>query len=151
MLHRAVIGHGSKPPDISTGARIMSSNDSTIYIVDDDPAVLHSTRFLLESEGHPVAAFASGQELLAAFPGPSPAPVLLDQFMPDIDGLEVCSRLRGLDARLPVVLITGHPDPGIRTRAHAAGVPLVEKPLAFEALLGMLAAGGGDGRSATPS
>jgi FixJ family two-component response regulator len=121
----------------------MTSQASTIYIVDDDPAVLHSTRFLLESEGHPVAAFASGQELLAAFPGPSPALVLLDHLMPDIDGLEVCRRLRGLDARLPLVLITGHPDPNIRVRASAAGVPLVEKPLAFEAILGMLAAEGG--------
>jgi CheY-like chemotaxis protein len=71
----------------------MTSQASTIYIVDDDPAVLHSTRFLLESEGHPVAAFASGQELLAAFPGPSPALVLLDHLMPDIDGLEVWRRL----------------------------------------------------------
>ncbi len=126
----------------------MTSQASTIYIVDDDPAVLHSTRFLLESEGHPVAAFASGQELLAAFPGPSPALVLLDHLMPDIDGLEVCRRLRGLDARMPVVLITGHPDPNIRIRANAAGVPLVEKPLAFEAILGMLAAEGGARESA---
>jgi FixJ family two-component response regulator len=131
----------SRAPDVNPSARIMSSNASTIFIVDDDPAVLHSTRFLLESEGHPVAAFTSGEALLEAFPGPSPALVLLDQLMPGIDGLEVCSRLRGLDARVPVVLITGHPDPNIRTRAHAAGVPLVEKPLAVDAVLGMLAAG----------
>ncbi len=112
---------------------------SPIYVVDDDLAVLHSTRFLLESEGHQVETFVGGPELLAAFPGPAPAFVLLDQMMPGMDGLEVYARLREIDDRVPVILITGHPDPRIRTRARAAGVPLVEKPLAFDALLGMLA------------
>ncbi len=41
-----------------------------IYVVDDDPAVLHSTGFLLEGEGRAVKTFAGGAELLAAFPGP---------------------------------------------------------------------------------
>ncbi|MDP4003324.1 response regulator transcription factor [Methylobacterium sp. NEAU K] len=119
----------------------MSANPPTIYVVDDDPAVLHSTRFLLESEGHAVETFAGGQELLAAFPGPSPWCVLLDHVMPGMDGLEVFKRLRDLDDRVPVVLITGHPDPTICRRARAAGVPLVEKPLVFEALLNLLGAG----------
>ncbi|WP_245524367.1 response regulator transcription factor [Methylobacterium nonmethylotrophicum] len=114
---------------------------SPIYVVDDDPAVLHSTRFLFESEGHRVETFASGFALLAAFPGPCPLCVLLDHVMPGMDGLEVCRRLWDIDARVPVILITGHPNPRIRTRAREAGVPLVDKPLAFEALVGLLAAG----------
>lgn len=118
---------------------------SLIYVVDDDPAVLHSTRFLLESEGHRVETFADGRELLAAFPGPNPAFVLLDQIMTGMDGLEVVGRLRDLDSRVPVVLITGHPDPGIRAKASVAGVPLVEKPLALDVLLGVLADGEGGG------
>ena len=59
----------------------MSSDPSTIFVVDDDPAILHSMRFLLESEGHRVEAFASGDAVLQAFPGPSPAFVILDQVM----------------------------------------------------------------------
>ncbi|GJD77401.1 response regulator [Methylobacterium gregans] len=116
-----------------------SAPQSLIYVVDDDPAVLHSTRFLIECEGHRVETFSDGSELLAAFPGPQPAFVLLDQVMAGMDGLEVFGRLRKLDAHVPVVLITGHPDPGIRTRARAAGIPLVDKPLVFDALLGLLA------------
>lgn len=116
-----------------------SAPQSLIYVVDDDPAVLHSTRFLIECEGHRVKTFADGSALLAAFPGPRPAFVLIDQVMAGMDGLEVFGRLRSLDAQVPVVLITGHPDPGIRTRARTAGIPVIDKPLAFDVLLGLLA------------
>lgn len=116
-----------------------SAPQNLIYIVDDDPAVLHSTRFLIECEGYRVETFAGGRELLAAFPGPQPTLVLLDQVMVGMDGLEVFRRLRSLDAHVPVVLITGHPDPGIRTRARAAGIPVIDKPLVFDAFLGLLA------------
>ncbi len=103
---------------------------SIIYVVDDDAAVLHSTRFLLESEGHRVETFADGPQLLAAIPGtlpatspgPRPACVHIDHIMPGMDGLEVLSRLRDLDARVPVVLITGHPDPRIRIAAAGARI-----------------------------
>jgi len=108
--------------------------------VDDDPAVLHSTRFVLESEGHREETFADGAEWPAAFPGATPDFVLIDHVMPGMDGLGVFGRLRDLPPRVPVVLITGHPDPGIRTRARAAGIPLFEKPLAFDALLDLPAA-----------
>ncbi|MGF3026174.1 response regulator transcription factor [Methylobacterium aquaticum] len=114
---------------------------SPIYVVDDDPAILRSTRFLFESEGHRIVTFASGPELLSVFPGPCPRCVLLDQVMPGMEGLEVCRRLRDLDDRVPVVLITGHPSPRIRMRAREAGVPLIDKPLAFAAVVGLLAAG----------
>ncbi len=109
------------------------SDPSIIYVVDDDPAVLHSTRFLFESEGHRVETFANGLDLLAAYPLSRPSCVLIDHMMPGMDGLEVASRLRRLDARVPVVLVTGHPDPRIRIAASGAGVPLIEKPFAFEA------------------
>jgi FixJ family two-component response regulator len=119
--------------------------------VDDDPAILHSTCFLLEGEGHAVETFASGHELLAALPDARPSCVLLDQVMPGLDGLAVIGRIRALAPPVPVILITGHPDPAIRTKARAAGVPLMEKPYAFEALLGLLAAiGTGEPDTACP-
>ena len=117
-------------------------NAILVFVVDDDVAILPSTRFFLECEGHAVVTFRDGPTLLAAFPGPSPDIVLLDHIMPGMDGLEVAARLRDLDVRVPAVLITGHPDPAIRVRARAAGIPVVEKPLACNALLGLLAAYG---------
>lgn len=41
----------------------------------------------------------------------------------------------------PAVLMTGHPDPGLRARAREAGLPLIEKPLALDAFMIMVAAG----------
>ncbi len=119
-----------------------SKKGEVIYVVDDDPAVLHSTRFLLECEGHTVETFQDGPTLLAAFPGPRPSFVLLDHVMPVMDGLEVAARLRDLDARVTMVLMTGHPASAIRARARAAGIPVFDKPLVREALLGMLASYG---------
>jgi|UPI0002E016C0 FixJ family two-component response regulator len=141
-LVRSAIPPGDRPMSSSAGLPA----PSLVYVVDDDSAVLHSTCFLFESAGHRVSSFASGADLLAAFPGPSPAFVLLDQVMPGMDGLEVFGRLRDLDARVPVVLITGHPDPGIRLRARAAGLPVVEKPLVFEGVLELVTTGPGGSR-----
>lgn len=111
-----------------------------VYVVDDDQATLHSTRFVLECEGHAVETFPDGPALLAAFPGPNPDVILLDYVMPGMDGLEIAERLRALGGRTRAVLITGHPNPAIRVRAGAAGIPVLDKPLAFEALFGMLGA-----------
>ena len=122
----------------SQDKHMSSYSSSLIYIVDDDPAILHSTRFLLEGEGFSVRSFKNGLDLLEVFPGPEPRCVLLDQVMPGLPGLEVIGRLRDLDAHIPVILITGHPDPGIRRRAQAVGIPLVDKPFVFEALLDMI-------------
>ena len=106
-----------------------------IFIVDDDPGVLSSLRFLLESEGYDVVSFHDGGELLSTFPPSRPGCLIIDVKMPGMDGIDVVQRLRALGVDAPVVLITGHPDPAIRTRAQAAGIDLIEKPLSQDALL----------------
>lgn len=127
---------------LGIAASIMSTPlPSPIYVVDDDPAVLQSLCFLLEGEGHRVEAFGSGACVLAAFPGPEPHYIVVDYVMPAMDGIEVFSRLRALDVRAPVVLMTGDPGVSVRRRAREIGLPLIEKPLAYEPLLAMLATG----------
>ena len=79
--------------------------------------------------------FRNGRDLLAIFPGADPSCVVIDYKMPNMNGLEVSLRLRQLEIDVPVILVTGHPDPLIRRRAREAGVQVIEKPLSQDALL----------------
>jgi FixJ family two-component response regulator len=92
----------------------------TVYIVDDDPDVLSSLRFLFEIEGFRVKTFANGAELLG-----SPLPLaddclLIDYKLGKVDGLEVVRQLRERNVVTPVVLITIFE--GLEKKAAAVGV-----------------------------
>ncbi|MEW6254723.1 MAG: response regulator [Pseudomonadota bacterium] len=106
-----------------------------VIIVDDDPGALNSLRFLLESEGYCVQSFDGGPGLFADLPRAEPTCLIIDFKMPVMDGLAVVRRLRELKVDAPVILMTGHPDPKIATRAKAAGLALIEKPLSQDMLL----------------
>ena len=100
-----------------------------IYVIDDDFAVLKSLRFLLETEDFDVRTFSSGSALLESSMLSGADCLILDYKMAGIDGLELSSRLRGLGVDTPIILITGHPDANIRTKASLAGVgQVVFKP-----------------------
>ena len=65
-----------------------------VLVVDDEPNIVMSLRFLMEREGFHVEVAASGQAAVAAL-GRQPADlVLLDVMMPELDGFEVCQRIR---------------------------------------------------------
>lgn len=98
-----------------------------IYVVDDDPAVLSSLRFLFETEGYRVLTFADGAELVAgALPGPGDC-LLIDYKLGATDGLDLARRLRALGVAAPVLLITIYE--GMERKAAAAGVTeIVQKP-----------------------
>lgn len=99
----------------------------TIFVVDDDPDVLVSLRFLLETEGFQVKTFASGPALLSSsLPGPGDC-LVVDYKMAGMNGLELVSRLRDLRVTAPVVLVTVHE--GVGVSAAAAGIRhVVMKP-----------------------
>jgi FixJ family two-component response regulator len=114
----------------------MSAAKPAVYVVDDDPDVLGSLRFLLETEGFDVRTFRTGAALLRAV---SPSDVdcfVIDYKMPDMNGVDLTSRLRNRDIAAPVILITGYPDENIPARAEAAGIRLVlHKPLLEDSLI----------------
>ncbi|MGY8638433.1 response regulator [Bradyrhizobium sp. 14AA] len=122
-----VSSHLERPP---------SSTKPTVFVVDDDAAVLGSLRFLLETDGFAVRTFRSGTALLNADGAPGADCYVIDYKMPDINGIELAGRLRKSDGDTPVILITGYPDENISTRAAAAGVKdVVLKPLLDETLV----------------
>jgi two-component system response regulator FixJ len=116
-------------------ARYMTATRRPVAVVDDDPAVLDSLRFLLEIGGHAVATYTSAAEFLADRSS-VPACLILDQHMPHMTGLELAARLRSEGTDIPVLLITGSPSRAIAARAAQLGIEKVlEKPPSEDDLL----------------
>jgi FixJ family two-component response regulator len=123
-----------------TAARdfVMSSAPAklVVYVVDDDPGVLGSLRFLLETDGFDVETFRNGQALLKAIALKRADCIVIDYKMPNIDGIDLASRLRGRHIGAPIILITGYPDDNIPAKAAVAGVcDVLLKPHIEESLV----------------
>jgi two-component system response regulator FixJ len=109
---------------------------STVYVVDDDADVLGSLRFLLETDGFDVRTFRNGAALLNAVRPTGIDCFVIDYKMPNMNGIDLASRLRNREIAAPIILITGYADESILTRAAAAGVRhVLEKPLLDESLI----------------
>ncbi|MGV6873337.1 response regulator transcription factor [Pseudochelatococcus sp. B33] len=106
-----------------------------VLVIDDDPAVLGSLKFSLEIEGFSVRCYESPAEFLAARDLPSRACLVVDQKLPGISGLDLLASLTDdRRAAMPAILITSYPSAALRSRADAAGVRIIEKPLLNNAL-----------------
>ena len=77
-------------------------------VVDDNPDIITIVKTILEGKGFNVLSASSGQELLNLLDGQKPDLIILDIMMPEMDGLEVLSRLKGVTetASIPVILLT---------------------------------------------
>jgi FixJ family two-component response regulator len=108
----------------------------TIFIVDDDISVRESLGSLVEHAGWRSEAFASGRDFLSHMRSSSPACLLLDVSLPDLNGLELQQHIAGEGAKLPIIFITGHGDIPMTVRAMKAGaVEFLTKPLTVPVLL----------------
>lgn len=99
------------------------NNQITIMVVDDSPANLRLLLELLHGKGYRVVAFTGGPQALTAAAENPPDLILLDIWMPDMDGFEVCRRLK-TDARLrdiPVLFISALTDTEDKLKAFAVG------------------------------
>ena len=83
-------------------------NKKTIMVVDDNPDIITIVRTILEGKGYSVLSATSGPELLNLLKTQKPDLIILDIMMPEMDGLEVLTRLKGLTetASIPVILLT---------------------------------------------
>ena len=77
-------------------------------VVDDNPDIITIVKTILEGKGFNVLSASSGQELLNLLQGQKPDLIILDIMMPEMDGLEVLSRLKAVTetASIPVILLT---------------------------------------------
>ena len=114
-----------------------------ILVVDDERAVRESLRRALELEGYEVELAADGQEALDLLDSEAADPdaLVLDVLMPQVDGLEVCRRLRRAGIRLPVLMLTARVEVENRVEGLDAGADdYLTKPFALEELLARLRA-----------
>lgn len=80
---------------------------ATILVLDDDQAVRDVLRRHLEAAGFAVQTAESGALGLALLERETVALVITDIYMPDMDGVEFIARLQGINARLPVIAVSG--------------------------------------------
>ena len=102
---------------------------SRILVVDDDATVAEVVTTYLSRAGYPVERAADGTSALAAAGSHPPDLVVLDLTLPDLDGLEVCRRLRARRPDLPVVILTARGDEDDRVLGLQTGADdYVTKP-----------------------
>lgn len=110
--------------------------DPTVYIVDDDPDMRDSLRWLLKTVGLRSVTFSSAGEFLQRFSGEGPACLVLDVRMPGTSGLDLFAEMNARGLRMPVLFITAYADVPMAVRAMKSGaVEFLEKPFNGQVLL----------------
>ncbi len=105
----------------------------SILIVDDEQGIRDTLRAVLEDEGYVADAVATGEECLKAIERRAYGCVLLDVWLPGIDGLETLRRLGEAGSDAAVVIISGHGNIETAVRATKLGAfDFIEKPLSIE-------------------
>jgi two-component system sensor histidine kinase/response regulator len=115
-----------------------NGNGADILIVDDTPANLQFLASLLKMKGHKTRAALNGELALQAIRNQSPDLILLDVNMPDINGIELCRRLKAepATANIPIIFVSGEHEVNNKVKAFAAGgVDYITRPFQIDEVL----------------
>ncbi len=108
----------------------------SVLIVDDEPSILHSLSGLLADEGFEVLTASNGYEALKVISSDAPDLVLLDIWMPGIDGIETLKEIKKDNPYIQVVIITGHGTIETAVEATKLGAfGFIEKPLSIDKVI----------------
>ncbi len=121
--------------DQATGPQ-QTGSASTVFVVDDEAALLDAVRIILETEGYEVHCFRTGQEFLDALDPTAFGCIILDLCLPDCSGLDIQDSLveRGID--IPHIFLTGYGSVPTSSKAFRSGaLDFLEKPFDREVLL----------------
>jgi len=107
-----------------------------ILVVDDEPSIRKSLEGVLSDEGYSCALASDGADALSQLPSLQPSLVLLDIWMPGMDGIETLRRIKELQPRTPVIMMSGHATISTAIKATKVGASdFVEKPLELDLVL----------------
>ena len=106
-----------------------------VLVVDDEPQIRRALRLVLRANGYDVTEVAGGEAALDALATADFDLMILDLMLPDMDGVEVCRRVREW-SRLPVVVLSAHGEEEVKVRALDQGADdYVTKPFSAPELL----------------
>ena len=109
--------------------------DPTVWIVDDDPSIRNSLKWLIESIGLAVKTCESAEEYLRSYVD-GPGCLVTDLRMPGMSGLELQDALLENGCTLPMIFLTAHAEVPIAVRAlKNGGLDFIEKPFSNHGLL----------------
>jgi FixJ family two-component response regulator len=113
-----------------------SEQSPAIVVIDDDASMRHALDNLFKSVGFAVELFASPQEFLQSERADRPGCIVLDVRFPGRSGLDMQRDLGEVNARLPIIFITGYGDVSMSVRAMKAGaIEFLTKPFRDQDLL----------------
>lgn len=108
----------------------------TILIIDDEESIRASLKGALEDEGFDVITAEDGESGITRTSEELPDLILLDIWMPGIDGIETLNRLKRLYPKLPIVIMSGHGTIEAAVKATKLGAyDFIEKPLSIEKVI----------------
>jgi two-component system nitrogen regulation response regulator NtrX len=107
-----------------------------ILVVDDEERIRQSLNGVLKDEGYEVLEAKDGVQALKQIESDPPDAVLLDIWMPGMDGMETLERIKAQIPKLPVIMISGHANIELAVKATKLGAyDFIEKPLSLEKVL----------------
>ena len=107
-----------------------------VFVVDDDPSVRSSLKFLLSTVGLQVESFDSADTFLSKKPAGVPSCLVLDVRLPGLSGIDIQRELAARNIHIPIIFLTGHGDIPMSVRAMKAGaVEFLTKPVRDQDLL----------------
>lgn len=111
-------------------------SDAVVHLIDDDEDVRRALAFLLGTAGFAVKVYESATGFLEKYDGSAAGCIVSDVRMPGLDGLQLLGRLRAMESKTPVIVMTGHADVMLAVEAMKAGaVDFIEKPFPDEKLV----------------
>jgi len=120
----------------TAGAAKDSGLPCHISIVDDDASIREALKSLMRSVRFNVDAFASAEEFLASERVDDTACLILDVYLPGMNGFELQSHLKTEGRDIPIIFITAHSDEASRQRALKGGaIDFLSKPVRRDTLL----------------
>ena len=112
-----------------------TSEKSKVLVVDDEPQITRVLRTVLSSQGYQVQTAAEGEAALSSFTEFRPELVITDLYMPHMDGVELCKRIRAMSS-VPIIVLSVKGEERTKVEALDSGADdYVTKPFGIDELL----------------